>query len=271
MPITIESADDPRVAEFVGLRDRPMADGFFIAETELVVSRLLTSPFQVRSFLLTPKGYGKLRDQVTAVAAPVYVAERVVMQQIVGFDLHRGVLASVQRHPLPSLADVLATATRLLVIEGSNDLVNLGTVVRSARGLGFDALVLDPRCADPFARRSVRVSMGEIFHLPIVRTTTWPQPLAAIAEAGFETWALTPDLTATDLFVMPRPAKLALLAGAEGPGLTAASRGAAHHQVRIPMHHGVDSLNLGHAIAIAMAATSPPVSGAESSHPPIWG
>ena len=261
MPISIQSADDQRVADFVGLRDRPPADGFFIAETELVVSRLLTSAFEVRSFLFTPKGYTKLAERVGHVDAPVYVAEREVIQQIVGFDLHRGVLASVHRRPNPELADVLATARRLLVIEGSNDLENLGTVVRSARGLGFDALVLDPTCADPFARRSVRVSMGEIFHLPIVRATTWPQPLATIGAAGFATWALTPDPAAASLFSLPVPAKLALLAGAEGPGLTAVARGAAHHEVRIPMHHGVDSLNLGHALAIAMAVATPPVEG----------
>jgi len=261
VPIRIESADDPRVLDFVGLRDRPEADGCFIAETELVVSRLLTSVFQVRAFLFTPKGHAKLHEQVAATAAPVYVAERDVIEQIVGFDLHRGVLASVQRRPTPVLADVLATATRLLVIEGSNDLENIGTVVRSARGLGFHAVVLDPTCADPFARRSVRVSMGEIFHLPIVRTATWPQPLHEIRDAGFETWALTPDPAATSLFALPVPPRLALLAGAEGPGLTAVTRGAAHHQVRIPMHHGVDSLNLGHALAIAMAVASPPVEG----------
>lgn len=257
----IESADDPRVADFVGLRDRPAADGFFIAETELVVSRLLTSAFQVRAFLFTPKGHAKLGDRAHEVGAPVYVAERDLMRQIVGFDLHRGVLASVHRRADAELAGVLATARRLLVIEGSNDLENLGTVVRSARGLGFDALVLDPTCADPFARRSVRVSMGEIFHLPIVRATTWPDALTTIGAAGFETWALTPDPTAASLFALPVPAKLALLAGAEGPGLTAPARSAAHHQVRIPMHHDVDSLNLGHALAIAMAVASPAVEG----------
>lgn len=261
MPITIESADDPRVADFLGLRDRRDTDSYFIAETELVVTRLLTSAFTVRSFLLTPKAHDKLRDQIESVQAPVYVGDRALIEQIVGFDLHRGVLASVQRRPSAALADVLATATRLLVIEGSNDLQNLGAVVRSARGLGFDALVLDPTCADPFSRRSVRVSMGEVFHLPIVRCTTWPEPIIAIREAGFDTWALTPDPAATSLFEMAPPAKLALLAGAEGPGLTGAARRTAHHEVRVPMHHGVDSLNLGHAIAIAMAATSPAVQG----------
>ena len=259
MPITIASADDDRVADFVGLRGRPESAGFFIAESELVVSRLLTSQFRVRSFLFTPKGLEKMRDRVEGVEAPVYVADSEVVQQIVGFDLHRGVLASVQRRASPTLTDVLATGRRLLALEGSNDLENIGAVVRTARGLGFDALVLDPTCADPFSRRSVRVSMGEIFHLPVVRTTLWPEALDVVNEWGFETWSLTPSPAATSLFAMHMPEKLALVAGAEGPGLSEAARGRTHHDVRIPMHHGVDSLNLGHAVAIAMAFSFPSV------------
>lgn len=257
MPITIESADDPQVADYVGLRDLPAMDGFFIAQSELVVSRLLTSKFQVRSFLFTPKGYEKMKDQVDTHTSPVYMAEQELMNEIVGFDLHRGVLASVKRRTTPALSDILAKGRRLLVLEGSNDLENIGAVIRSARGLGFDAIVLDPTCADPFSRRSVRVSMGEIFHLPIVRTSTWPDPLEMISQWGFETWALTPSAEATSLFAMHMPEKLALVAGAEGPGLTEAARMRTHYDVRIPMHHGVDSLNLGHAVAIAMAATAP--------------
>jgi tRNA G18 (ribose-2'-O)-methylase SpoU len=257
VPFTITEPDDSRVADFVGLRDRPEAEGFFIAETELVVTRLLTSSFRPRSFLFTPKGHAKMGHLVDGLALPVYVAERALMERIVGFDLHRGVLAAVERRPALALADVLATARRLLVIEGSNDLENLGTVIRSARGLGVDALLLDPTCADPFVRRSVRVSMGEIFHLPIVRAVTWPDPIDVLHECGFETWALTPAPTATDLFAMHVPERLALFAGAEGPGLTDATRSRTRREVRIPMHHGVDSLNLGHAIAIALAVTAP--------------
>jgi tRNA G18 (ribose-2'-O)-methylase SpoU len=119
-------------------------------------------------------------------------------------------------------------------------------------------MVLDPTCADPYYRRSIRVSMGEILHLPIVRCQEWPAALATIAEHGFETWALTPDATAEDLFTMGVPERVALVAGAEGPGLTAAARACVEREVRIPMHHGVDSLNLGHALAIAMAAVSRP-------------
>lgn len=259
MPFEIESADDPRVAEFVGLRERAEHADYFIAESKLVVSRLITSRFRVRSFLLTTRRYEQLRDLIDPVRVPVYLASKEMMQEIAGFNVHRGVLASASRRPNPTLPDVLAGARRVLVLEGSNDMENIGAVARSARALGFDALVLDPTCADPYSRRAVRVSMGEILHLKVHRCPTWPAPLEYIAKAGFETWALTPDPAANNLYDMGMPDKVALVAGAEGPGLTDEARALTGFDVRIPLHGGVDSLNLGHALAIAMAATSPPV------------
>ena len=261
MPIEIESADDPRVADYQGLHTREDSTEFFIAESELVVSRLVTSKFKVRSFLLSPSRYERMRTVVDPVDAPVYVASRAVMQQIVGFDVHRGALASARRRPSPTLPDVMAGAHRLLLLEGSNDAENIGAVARSARALGFDALVLDPTCADPYSRRTVRVSMGEILHLPVVRCLRWPGPITFLNDAGFETWALSPSAAANSLFAMGMPERVALIAGAEGPGLTEAARRLTQYDVHIPMHHGVDSLNLGHALAIAMAAVSPPVVG----------
>lgn len=260
-PVHLDDPHDPRLADYVGLKGRAERTDLFIAESENVVARLVTSPFTVRSFLLTPHRYERLRPLVDGVDAPVYLAERHVMAAVAGFDVHRGVLASVQRSPSPPLDDVLATARRLLVLEGSNDHENIGAVARSARALGFDAMVLDPTCADPFARRAVRVSMGELLHLPVVRCHDWPDPLDHILAAGFATWALTPRADASNLFDLPVPQRVALVAGAEGPGLTAAALAHVQHAVRIPMHHGVDSLNLGHALAIAMAAVSPPVGG----------
>ena len=259
MPIEIESADDPRVAEYVGLRDRPEQDEFFIAESKLVVSRLVTSKYKVRSFLLSPERYERMRTVIDPVDAPVYLGSRDMLEAIAGYDVHRGVLASATRRRNVTLLDALSGATRIVVLEGANDATNIGTVARSARALGFDALILDPTCADPLSRRSVRVSMGEILHLKIVRCSTWPQPLEYIRHAGFETWALTPARDANNLFKMGMPEKVALVAGAEGSGLTDATRRATDFDVKIPLHHGVDSLNLGHALAIAMAAVSPPV------------
>ena len=258
-PIIIESADDPRVSEYRGLKGREESDEFFIAESELVVRRLLTSRYRPRSFLLFPRRYEQMKALVGAVGVPVYLADREVMAAIVGFAAHRGVLAAADRLPGPSLTDVLAHSRRLLVLEGSNDTENIGAIARSARALGVDALVLDPTCADPFSRRAVRVSMGEVLHLPVVRCAAWPDAIDTIHQHDFETWSLTPSAEARSLFEMDLPDKLALVGGPEGPGLPDSTRHRTHFDVRIPMHHGVDSLNVGHALAIAMAATSPPV------------
>ena len=257
-PTRIEHVDDPLVADYVGLRGKESSE-FLIAESAAVVERLVASRLQVRSFLFTPKAHQRMAAVVARSSAPVYVAEPEVMAQIAGYDIHRGILAAAWR-PLPSSLDtVLRTAQRLLVLEGCNDHENLGVLARSARALGVDAMVLDPRCADPYYRRAVRVSMGEILHLPIVRCDTWPEPLDAIRDAGFATWALTPLSSARPLFELEVPDRLALVAGAEGPGLSTATLARITTHVRIPMHHGVDSLNIGHAVAIAMAAVSPPV------------
>ena len=264
MPIEIDSADEPRVADYLGLRDRGEAADtldYFIAESELVITRLVTSTFAARSFLLAPSRYERVKDVVEPTGVPIYIAGREVMREIAGFDVHRGVLASVQRRPNPTLPDVLAGARRVLVLEGSNDKENIGAVARSARALGFDAMLLDPTCADPYSRRAVRVSMGEMLHLPVVRCDRWPSPIEHLNSAGFETWALTPTAEANSLFDMGMPDKVALVAGAEGPGLTEEARRVAQFDVRIPMHRGVDSLNLGHALAIAMAVVALPVSG----------
>jgi len=215
----------------------------------------------VQSFLLTPRRYERMRTMIDSVGAPVYLAEREVMKEIAGYNVHRGVLASIRRPVMPTLDELLGTAQRLVVIEASNDLENLGSIARSALALGFDAMVLDPRCADPFTRRAVRVSMGALLHLPVVRCNTWPDPLQAMIDEGFETWALTPKATANSLFEMGMPDRVAIVAGAEDEGLTPAALSKVHYDVRIPMHHGVDSLNIGHALAIAMAAVALPVAG----------
>lgn len=260
-PKYIDDPADPRISDYMGLRDRKESDEFMIAESAVVVERLLASRFGVRSYLFSPKGWERMRDVVEAHPrfAPVYVADNDIIESITGFDLHRGILASAGRRGWPTLPDIVGRAKRLVVLEGSNDHENIGVIARSARGLGFDGMILDPTCADPYYRRSIRVSMGEILHLPITRAASWPDPLAYLVKQGFELWALTPDTDAESLFSMGMPEKVALVAGAEGPGLLPTTRARTHYDVRIPMHHGVDSLNLGHALAIAMAAVSPSV------------
>ncbi|MEI8238825.1 MAG: RNA methyltransferase [Actinomycetota bacterium] len=259
MPIHIQAIDDPRIEDYVGLRDRKESDEFLIAETPIVVERLVASSLRIRSFLFTQKTFDKMWFKLGNIDAPFYIAEPEVLQGITGYEVHRGVLASADRPTMPGLLDVMVKSKRLVILEGSNDHENIGAIARSARALGFDGMVLDPTCADPYYRRCIRVSMGEILHLPIVRSSLWPEALGMLSRAGFETWALTPGGAAQSLFSMPWPEKLALVAGSEGDGLSGAALAACQARVRIPMHHGVDSLNLSHSLAIAMAATSPPV------------
>ena len=166
---------------------------------------------------------------------PVYLASQPVLVATVGFDLHRGAVAAAQRRPLPPVAEVLQSASTVAVLEGLNDPENLGAIARSARALGVDALVLDPTCIDPYYRRTVRVSMGEVLHLPVARVEAWPDDLELVRGASFELWALTPDPAADDLFELAVPDRVAVLLGAEGPGLSAAALVAADRRVRIPI------------------------------------
>lgn len=262
MPVPIERPDDPRLADYVSLPDpaarrRVERDELFIAEGVTAIERLLTSGHQVRSVLVTPQALARFGGRLDGIEAPVYVASKAVLAATVGFNLHRGAVAAADRRPLPSLGEVVATARTLAVLEGLNDAENLGAIARSARAFGVDGLVLDPRCIDPYYRRTVRVSMGEVLHLAVARAASWPDDLDVLHGAGFETWALTPAADAEDLWSLRRPARLALLLGAEGPGLSAAALAAATRRVRIPIAADVDSLNVGHAAAVAFAITAP--------------
>jgi tRNA G18 (ribose-2'-O)-methylase SpoU len=260
--ILVERSDDPRLADYVELTDHAARrarerDELFVAEGVTAIERLIASGHRVRSVLVTPSAATRLRARVgelEALDAPVYIASRAVLAGTVGFDLHRGAIAAADRRPLPAIAAVAGNATRLAVLEGLNDAENLGAIARSARALGIDGLVLDPRCTDPYSRRTVRVSMGEILHLRVARSRSWPDDLTALAEVGFEVWALTPDAGAEPLWELAVPQRVALLLGAEGPGLSADALRFATRRVRIPIRPDVDSLNVGHAAAIAFAA-----------------
>ncbi len=142
------------------------------------------------------------------------------------------------------------------MLEGLNDPENLGLIARSARAFGIDALLLDPTCIDPYYRRTVRVSMGQVLLLAVARFTDWPAGIAAVHAAGFETWALTPAADAVDIWTCPVPPRVALLLGAEGPGLRATTLRASSQRVRIPIRADVDSINVGHAAAVAFAAVT---------------
>jgi tRNA G18 (ribose-2'-O)-methylase SpoU len=205
--------------------------------------------------------FDRMRDLLDPLDSPVYYVDSSLLHDIVGFDLHRGAIAAADRGPAPSLDDVVATTDRIAVLEGLNDPENLGAIARSARALGFGALVLDQTCIDPYTRRTVRVSMGEILFLPAhrVAATDWPGPLSDhLRAAGFEIWAMTPGGDATDIWEVPVPERLAVVLGAEGPGLHDATIAAATHRVRLPIDPDVDSLNVAAAAATTFAIVGRP-------------
>jgi tRNA G18 (ribose-2'-O)-methylase SpoU len=167
------------------------------------------------------------------------------------------VLASASRPAALDASDLLRDAQHVAVLESLNDFENLGALFRNAAAFGVDAVLLDPQCADPLYRRSVRVSMGHVLRVPFaVLPGSWPSSLAAVREAGFNIVAMTPRPDAEAINTAPRPSKWALLFGAEGPGLSDAALATADQLVRIPMASGVDSLNVATAAAVAFAAFS---------------
>jgi tRNA G18 (ribose-2'-O)-methylase SpoU len=259
--VTIDDPADPRLADYLELADpaarrRRERDELFVVEGITAIGRLLDSSHRVRSILVTPRAHARLVGRLAGLDAPVYVASPAVLAATVGFNLHRGAVAAADRSPLPPVAEVLPGSRCVAVLEGLNDAENLGAIARTARALGVGALVLDPTCIDPYYRRIVRVSMGEVLLLPIARAIRWPGDLAEIRAAGFALLALTPDPTAESLWSLDVRGPVALLLGAEGPGLSGQALAAADRRVRIPIDPAVDSLNVGHAAAIAFATLS---------------
>lgn len=260
--IGIDDPDDPRIADFLGLRDHelrrrregPNGDlaGIFIAEGDLVVERAVRAGYRLRSVLVDATRTLPLPEAIGP-EVPVYAAGPEVVLRITGMAMHRGLIAALDRGPDRDLASVLADATRLVVLENVNNPTNLGVIARSAMGLGADGLVLDPSCCDPLYRRASRVAMGEVFALPWARTRRLPEGLDPLLDAGFSLLALTPDPAAEsidDVSLAPEE-RVALVLGAEGPGLTEGTMDRIGRRVRIPLHGGVDSLNVGAAAAIA--------------------
>lgn len=267
--VPVDDPADERLADYVGLtdpelrrrRERPGGDGgFFIAEGDVVIRRLVASSYRVRSFLLTPGRLAALDAELGPVAVPVYVASQPVMDAVAGFHLHRGALASADRGTGPGLAELTAGADLLVAAEGVNDHENLGALFRNAAAFGASGVLLDPTTADPLYRRAVRVSAGHVLRVPFARATVWPAALGDLRALGFEVLALTPAGDADDLRLVERRHRQVLLVGAEGPGLSAAALAAAGRRVRVAMASGVDSLNVATAAAIALHHLSRPTS-----------
>ncbi len=269
--IHITDSHDPRVADFRDLKhsdnrpDLPGGKGLVIAEGPLVVERLLKSRFPVRTLIGFPAKLEKFLAQpdVTELVAGVniYSIDRSTLASVAGYDMHRGLLAAADRAPAMSISQAIAHAETVVVLEGVGDHENIGSMFRNAAGMGIDAVLFGNGCADPLYRRVVRVSMGHVLRTPFAhfpgRFTNWQHGLAELTNHGFRLISLTPDPQATDLATalydengQPWP-KVALLVGAEGPGLTEHAMRATDSRARIPMALGTDSLNLATAAAIA--------------------
>jgi tRNA G18 (ribose-2'-O)-methylase SpoU len=254
----ITDPDDDRIADYRALTDVELRTrwepphGLFIAEGELVLRRALRAGYPPRSFLVDAARVDQLAD-LAAGSAPIYAATPEVLERATGFHVHRGVLASFHRKELPAATELLSTARRVVVLENVNNHTNLGAIFRGAAALGVDAVLLSPSCADPLYRRSVRVSMGEVFAVPYARLTPWPDALAELRAAGFAVLALTPAPDALPIQRLDAATRFrtALLLGAEGAGLTEAAQRASDVRVVIPMRRGVDSLNVAAAAAVA--------------------
>lgn len=264
--IRVHDPDDERLADYAVLTDARLRKryehqrGVLIAEGPNPVRELVASPYPVRSVLIAEERVDAMRDVLADLDAPIYLVTRELLYEVVRFKLHQGVIACGNRLPPPSIAEAVGDAHRIAVLEGVGDHENLGTLFRSARALGVQAVVLGPGCADPLYRRSVRVSMGHVLHLPHAHWTGDITTLQReLQRRGFTTLALTPAPDAMDLRSVDAAAdqRLAVLLGAEGPGLSEAALAAADARVRIPMHAGVDSINVAMAATVAFAQLAP--------------
>lgn len=243
------------------LRSRMEAEkGVFIAESPKVISRALDAGYQPLALLMERRHIeGQRRDIIARCGdIPVYTADRALLAGLTGYTLTRGVLCAMRRRALPSVESLCANARRIAVLEGIVDSTNIGAIFRSAAALNMDAVLVTPTCGDPLYRRAVRVSMGTVFQIPWTRVgaapADWPQPgLERLCRLGFKTaaMALRDDSVPIDDPRLLAEERLAIVLGTEGDGLAFSTIAGCDYTVRIPMAHGVDSLNVAAASAVA--------------------
>ena len=261
--VEITDPADPRLADYRDLRDVQLrkaletSHGLFLAEGEKVVRRAVEGGFTPRSFLMAPRWLEGLSDVLGSTDAPCYVMPEALAEEVTGFHVHRGALASLERRPLPDLERVLSDARSVLVLEDIVDHTNVGAIFRSGAALGFDAVLLAPRCADPLYRRSIKVAMGAVFSMPWTRLPDWYDALPTLTSSGFTTVALTlaEDATPVEDAVAGLD-RVALVLGSEGHGLSARWEQSADRRAIIPMREGIDSLNVAAATAVACYVTA---------------
>ena len=257
--IEITSLSDPRVSVFSRLTEAQLrmelepSQGLFIAESPKVIRVALDAGWQPTALLCEARHLtGDAQDIVERIGSrvPIYIGSRQLLAQLTGYTLTRGVLCAMRRQPLPTVADVVEGAQRICVIQSVTDTTNIGAIFRSAAALGIDAVLLTPDTCDPLNRRAVRVSMGTIFLVP----WTWITfPISALRQYGFRTaaMALTDQSVPLDYPLLAQEPRLAIIMGTEGDGLSQQTITEADYTVRIPMQHGVDSLNVAAAAAVA--------------------
>ncbi|MDT3767760.1 RNA methyltransferase [Gleimia hominis] len=269
MIVELDDLTDERLRDYRGLTDVALRrvleprGGLFIAESKNVIERALEGGYEPRSFLTSPRWLDGMRTVFARFPdAPVFVAEESVLEQLTGFHVHRGVLASMHRHPLPAVEALLQDARRVVVLEDIVDHTNVGAIFRSAAALNVDAVLVTPSCADPLYRRSVRVSMGTVFQVPWTRLDAWPDP-HMFQSHGFETVALALHDKPVSLQDFAHNLegspgrRIAWIMGSEGYGIKNRTLRTVDHKVMIPMSHGVDSLNVAAAAAVVFWATRP--------------
>ena len=253
----IRTLDDPDVAAFAALTEAQLRNrldpgkGLFIAESPKVIRIALDKGYEPVSMLCERKHiWGDASDIAERIGCPIFTGDRTMLEQLTGYVLTRGVLCAMRRKPLPTIEDVCRDARRIAVIDGVCDSTNIGAIFRSAAALGIDGIVLTTDSCDPLNRRSVRVSMGSVFLIP------WTVSLNSLAELkrlGFATaaMALKEESVGIDDPRLRGEKKLAIILGTEGDGLSNNVIAETDYTVMIPMHHGVDSLNVAAASAVA--------------------
>lgn len=265
--IEITDFGDARLDVFARLTEaqlrtvyEPVKEGLFIAESPNVIERALDAGYEPVSLLMERShAFGAAAGVIARCpGVPVFVSDTAVLTELTGFQLTRGVLCAMRRRPLPSLSEVLRGAKRICVLEDVMNPTNVGAIFRSAAALGMDALLLTPGCSDPLYRRAARVSMGTVFQIPWTQIgetpADWPEKgLAYLKEEGFATasLALRDDTVSISDPALAAQEKLCLILGTEGDGLADETICRADFRVKIPMFHGVDSLNVAAASAVA--------------------
>jgi len=260
----IDRADDPRAAGYRGVRDGELlrSRGLFVAEGRQVVQRVVEDArYRVQSVLLNPAALRELEPAITAAGrdVPILVGGAIVLAEIAGYDVHRGCLALVQRPSDTTIEALLAPARMLVILEAVANPDNVGGVFRNAAAFGADGVLLSPACCDPLYRKAIKTSMGATLRVPYARAGAddWPGAIARVRAAGFSIVALTPREPAETMEAFaarPRAARIALIVGTEGAGLTPAVEAAADYRVRIPISGDVDSLNVAVAAGVALYA-----------------